>query len=311
MELHDPYTPLLEEIFLISDDEDTEDRKRQILRGTRDFVSQLRQAYRSSPSNVDYEDRHKRAAYLLAYYPHNIESLYHVLNELPKDEMKNVFDKLKIRACFLGAGPAPEVIGWLKYVSEYFSTPACAIAYILDKYVDDWRIGQDITRYHLAPQYWTNRKLGMIPLTFDFVNLPNFAATMEEYGSHKYTDLKIINAFRASNFFVMQNCLNDQLKPSKAFLKTIISLFSNMKSGAIFVLLDLKLPDFQRFMRELEVEVVKQNLGRVLLNVPNKPRTYQSNFETPHMLLEELFADEDGLIPRKNTSYYATVIQRI
>src|SRR5258706_3366777 len=126
MELHDPYTPLLQEIFLINDDADTDERKREIIRKSQKYVLELRQAYRSSPSDVDYSNRHKRAAYLLAYYPHNIESLYHVLNDLPFDEMEKTFDKSKIRACFFGAGPAPEVIGWLKYVEQYFSSPECA-----------------------------------------------------------------------------------------------------------------------------------------------------------------------------------------
>ncbi len=242
MELHDPYRPLLQEIFLINDDADTDERKREILRKSRKYVIQLRQAYRSSPSNVDYSDRHQRAAYLLAYYPHNIESLYHVLNKIPFEVMEKTFDKPKIRACFLGAGPAPEIIGWLKYVGQYFTTPDCAIAYILDKFVDDWRMGQDITRYHLAPNYWSDRTLGMIPLKFDFMKLPDFNVTPDQYEPNKYTDFKVINAFRASNFFVMQNCLNDQLTPSKEFLTTILSLFTNMNRGSIFVLLDLKIP---------------------------------------------------------------------
>src|SRR5258706_10830812 len=140
-------------------------------------------------------------------------------------------------------------------------------------------MGENITRYHLAPKYWTNRSLGMIPLKFDFMMLPDFNVNLDYYDPQKYTDYKIINAFRASNFFVMQNCLNDQLQLSKEFLTTILTLFTNMKRGAIFVLLDLKLPDIKSFMRTLESEVVEQQLGNVILSVPNQPRKYKSNFD--------------------------------
>lgn len=307
MELHNPYEPLLNEIFLINDDEDTDTRRRAILNASKPYLEEVRKAYKKSPSNVDYSCKHKRAAYLLAYYPHNIESLYRVLSHVPYDETGKIFDKAKIRACFLGAGPAPEVIGWLAYVAEGFSNPVCAVAFILDKYVSDWRVGQEITRYHLAPSYWKHT-LGMVPLQFDFMELPNFEATLE---NGDYTALKVINAFRSSNFFVMQNCLNDQLELSEKLLANLITIFTQMNAGSMFVLIDLMFPEIRKFMRKLETEIVKLGLGQVLLGVPDQPIEYSSNIDTPDVLIEELFEKRDDMRPRKKTRFNACVLQRI
>src|SRR5215207_2728027 len=111
MNLHDPYTLMLEALSEIMDF-DSEELVREGLRYSQEHVKKLRTAYRSSPCKVNYDSAQLRAAYLFAYYPHYVEVLYHVLRELPTEWLEYLY-KPTLKACFLGSGPAPEILGLL------------------------------------------------------------------------------------------------------------------------------------------------------------------------------------------------------
>lgn len=297
MRTHDPYTALLEELIDVND-LDTEQLLRESLRETQVYVKELRLAYCNSPANVDYKCRHKRAAYLLAYYPHYIEGIYHVLCKMPKDLMRQFFGVKKLRACFLGSGPSPEVLGWLAYLNEYVSELDFAVGYLLDKYCESWYKGQEITRYHLAPVYWPSGKLVTIPLEFDLFSSPS------------NWDVFVKHAFALSKFFVMQNCLNDQIGIPE-LLNSFLDIFREVTPGSLFVLIDLKYPKVQEFMRNVELEVQEQKLGVVHYSVDNGLIDFQSNIKVPPIIFEELLTGENRLIPRKSTKLYASILRRI
>ena len=90
MEQHDPYGPMLAELSDVND-ADSDELLRDSLRQSQEYVRRLRQAYRNSPSNVDFSCEHTRAAYLLAYYPHYIEVLYKILSAGPQKLLSDYF----------------------------------------------------------------------------------------------------------------------------------------------------------------------------------------------------------------------------
>lgn len=297
MKRHDPYGPMLAELSDVND-ADTDELLRDSLRQTQSYVSGLREAYRHSPSRVDYSCPHNRAAYLLAYYPHYIEALYHILCGAPQDVIVPFFSHEKLRACFFGAGPAPEALGWVAYLNEHVPTTECAVAYLLDKHNTGWHKGQEITRYHLAPVYWPQGKLITVPLKFDFLNLPDA------------WDARVERAVQISNLFVMQNCLNDQLDMSDQLLQNFLWIFEKISLGSIFIVADLNFQNVLDLMVKIETAVDENGLGVAIDSAASGIVKFRSRIKVPSIICEELLTGEENLIPRQYTRFYSSILVR-
>lgn len=300
MKRHDPYGQLLAELRRVND-ADTDMFFQESLQKSQPYVTALRLAYANSPSNVDFSCHHIRAAYMLTYYPNYIEPLYEILRLLPMETMQSVFGFDKLRGVFLGAGPAPEVLGWIAFLNDYIPQAKVAMAYLLDKYIHEWRTGQEITRYHLAPYYWPVGELIIRPLEFDFLKLD----TLQE--------AFVQRAIQISELLVMQNCLNDQLGNKGAILEMLKNIFAQTKPGALFILCDLNYQGAHEIMRELENHIIQMGMGQVLLPVKRNSKRYCACFDLPDILRQNLLTGDERkfLIPRKYTDCYYTVIQRV
>lgn len=300
MDRHDPYGVLLLEL-LDSNDCREEDLEEELTK-TQTYVKQIREAYSKSPSSVDYGDMYFRAAYLLAYYPKYTEVLYYVLQRVSRT-LSKLFEKDRVRACFLGAGPAPEVIGWIRYLNAFASTPVHAHAYLLDREICGWQKGQEITRYHLAPIYWPNGKLITSAHQFDFV-----ADDLEQ----QFENHMVQQAFLFSELFVMQNCINDQLRKRQRFLDNLVSIFWRMKPGSVFVIIDLPHEQVWKFMKDFERRVQMENIGEVICPAPKSVTARECSFAIPPLVQTILFdEDADRLRPPKQVRYRYSVIKRI
>ncbi len=89
MKQHDPYGPILNELRTLSDSEDVATFYVS-LRRLQPHVSELRKQYKKCPSKVDFSNEDTRLAYLLAYYPHYIEQIYRVLENLPESLLNRI-----------------------------------------------------------------------------------------------------------------------------------------------------------------------------------------------------------------------------
>lgn len=304
MEQHDPYGPMLAELRCANDC-DSEEGFQTKLEQAQPYVTDLRLAYKKSPSNVDFSCPHTRAAYLLAYYPNYIEPLYYTLSCLQSNVIENVFSGEKVRGLFLGAGPAPEVLGWIAFLNDYAPNARIAIANILDKYIHGWRVGQEITRYHLAERYWPRGKTIIRPMDFDFLSPDPDPNTIENLFFH--------DAVENSNLIVMQNCINDQLGDSETISNFLKYLFTNMSTGSLLVLIDIKYPSIRDFIRQLGTEISDDGMGDVLIPVQNHPIALRAKFDIPDIILENLLIGDKtrNLIPKKNTGIYYSAILRL
>ncbi len=297
---HDPYGVLLLELLDANDcrEEDLEDE----LKKTQVYVKQIREEYSRSPSSVDYSDMYLRAAYLLAYYPKYTEVLYHVLRRVSR-ELSELFERDRVRACFLGAGPAPEVIGWIRYLNDFTSVPTHAHAYLLDREVCGWQKGQEITRYHLAPIYWPNGKLVTSAHQFDFA-----ADGLEQ----QFENHMVQQAFLFSGLFVMQNCINDQLREMRQFLDNLVLIFQRMKPGSLFVIIDLPHEQVWRFMKDFERRVQTEGIGEVLCPASRSVTVRECSFAIPPLVETLLFDDDvERLRPPKQVRYRYSIVRRI
>lgn len=300
MPQHDPYGPMLEglrELNNIPND----DAFAESLELSQQYVTKLRESYLKSPSNVDFSCPHTRAAYLLAYYPNYIEPIYQILCELDDEVIKSVFYRKHMSGLFLGAGPAPEVLGWVKFINDHAKHIKQVTAYLLDKYVQGWRIAQEITRCYLAPYYWRGDLLTIEPMELDFLSS---LALEEPFVRH---------SIEISDLVVIQNCLNDQLANKDAVFAMLLNIFSKTAPGTIFVISDLHYDRVRQFIQNFTTQIEQQNLGKTLIEVKEQPRTISAQFSVPQPVLENLLTGDESkhLIAKKYTKFYYAVFQRI
>jgi hypothetical protein len=299
MQPHDPYGPMLEELCRLND-ADTEELFQSCLEQSQCYVTNLRIAYKKSPSNVDFSCQHTRAAYLLAYYPNYIEPIYETLCKIPQEFIQSAFAGEKLRGLFLGAGPAPEVLGWIAFLNEHLPDVRRATAYLLDKYIDGWRTGQEITRYHLAQHYWPNGHLTLRPMGLDFLNLEIL------------NDPFVQRSIKISNIVVMQNCLNDQLNNQSVILEMLKRVFVQCLPGTLFVIVDLQYQKIRDLIRKMQSIIVNEDLGQIVLPVAEGPILNKANIHIPPIILDHLLIGDASkyLIARENTWYYYAAFQR-
>jgi hypothetical protein len=295
---HDPYGPILTELYAINDLND-EDRIRESLQQTQTYVQSLRRAYRNTLCRVDYACLHHRAAYLLAYYPHYIEILHHILEGLPEEVVIQLFSDQNLAACFFGAGPAPEALGWISYLNAHIPVARQALAYLFDKHADSWSTSREITRYHLAPQYWLTGKLVTRSFQNDLIGLP------------LHWNKMIDQAVNTSRLFVLQNCLNDQLDMLDELQETLLWLFRQTPIGSLFVIADLNFDNVLAAMQEIEQSLVESGLGLVLRSAGEGLNKFQSQIRTHRVIAEELLTGDGDLVPRRQTRFHSLVLARI
>ena len=108
---------ILEEIFESIKKENNLQGEKEIshyLSKLKSNLVELRSAYRKVPVKIDYKDKKNQEVYLIAYFPHYTVPIFEVLEYINKDHpSKNIPKNL----CLIGAGPAPEVIGFLKFIN--------------------------------------------------------------------------------------------------------------------------------------------------------------------------------------------------
>lgn len=301
MRPHDPYSPILEALRVINCC-DTDDRLLERLRLSRPIVRDLRAAYSECPCHVDYSSEHTRAAYLLAYYPFYIEIIHTELSKLPEEFLPASWNNESLTACFWGGGPCPEVVGWLAYLSEHCPNIQSVIVYIFDKYAESWNICSEITRSFVLPSYWDgNLEIHAIPC--DLLDLDALSNPLAR------------EAITTSNFFVMQNWLNDQPGTSTSFdncesiIQNIMTMVENAPDDSLFLFADLNFTRVRNLYRVIERQVQIRRIARPILPVPEIRYSITPNIEFPPVL-DELFIGESGLIRRRYTRYFSTMIQK-
>jgi hypothetical protein len=298
IDAHDPYGPVLAELRLLcgSDDEAV---FRESLRKLQPNVIELRKQYKKCPSRMDFSDPEARLAYLLTYYPHYIEQVYHVLANVPG--METALNLEHLTACFFGPGPAPEALGLTMYLRDHCPQASRLTGYLLDKFVDEWRLGQELTRYHLAPVYWPEGKLVFKPLSFDFMN----TGCLREKA--------IFQAISGSHLLVMQNCLNDQMGNPKYAGVMALEILRHAEPGAIFLISDLDFDKIRELIARISQDISLQKLGEVILPVQEQPIELFSNFQVPAIIRECLLNGDENplLLPKRSSKVYFAIFKRI
>lgn len=301
MHRHDPYTPIIESLRYLNCCE-TEEQFLERLRLIRPIMRGLRKAYKCCPCQVDYSCENTRAAYMLGYYPYYIEIVHTELSNLSHNNFPSSWNNGLINACFFGGGPCPEIIGWLAFLSDHFPEIRSANAFVFDKYNESWKVCREITRLAVSPNYWDG-EINILPVPYDLLD----SETLRSEGA--------ITAIRSSNLFVMQNCLNDQPGSKDSFtncaqiISNLLFIIDQAPNGSLILVTDLNFPRSQFLMATLERETQQRNNAIPILPVKKACQTIIPALSS-HDLLNELFTGEDGLIKKKYTHYFSSLIYK-
>jgi len=111
-----------------------------MLKGLRGSSVQLWDSYRTQSVVVDYSAREIQAGYLLRYFvPYTL-----AINKLLIDS-NFLFAGESVSSCFVGAGPAPEAIGFLSFLATHNKSVTKANINLIDRTADQWDFSRGIT----------------------------------------------------------------------------------------------------------------------------------------------------------------------
>lgn len=241
--MKDLYQFILNDLRVLSKTQNNEKDFIQYLQSLQNEVKNLRQSYRNSSVSVDYSRAEVQAAYLITYYPQYAEMTRHILERVNKFHHNLFFfEQKQLKVCLFGAGAAPEAIGLVSFLSEYYPKVQSLEITVYDIFSDTWKIGQNITR-NIIPKLWQG-EFSFSTEQIDFCQLDSFRS--------------LENAIAKSQLFIFQNCLNE-LNNSDNFNLNIRYLLSKMPSNSFLVMADLriysKIGQFQSQVKQLIQEL--------------------------------------------------------
>jgi hypothetical protein len=195
-----------------------------------------------------------------------------------------LFEQKHLKVCLFGAGAAPEAIGLVSFLAEYYPKVQSLEITVYDIFSDTWKIGQNITK-NIIPKLWQ----GQFSFSTEQINFC-------QAGSF----ISLENALASSQIFIFQNCLNE-LDNFDSFNLNIRYLLSQMPSNSLFVMGDLriysKIGQFQFQVKQLIQELDFDS--QVLCVRHSEILDFITSITLPTIILQNLLTSNDGLIPRK------------
>jgi len=291
---HDPIQLIVQHLY---DSHGYDHEQRTLaLRQTREYIVSLREKYTRSPCVVDYRDPYYRAAYMIAYFPHHIETLHRVLEKLPTLSLEGIFDAVT-RVTFLGAGPAPELLGLSSYLAEHQPQVKELNATLIDA-SDLWTACRELCVGTLVPHYWQG-SIRVWEHHCDILRCPNCK------------DLVCYDSIMNSRLLVLQNCLNDMVHDREGTINSIGELIYRVMPGTIVVLIDLDFGPVVSLLRNLYKTMKDKPEVEILIAPGRAPDEFCSDFTLPPELAEHVFDNKEGAIPRVRTRYFSLVVKKI
>ena len=110
---------ILEEIFESIKEENNLEVEKEITHYLSKLKSNLvdvRNAYWNDLVKIDYKDKKNQEVYLIAYFPLYTVPIFKVLEYIKKEHPEIIIPQ---NLCLIGAGPAPEMMGFLKFINNY------------------------------------------------------------------------------------------------------------------------------------------------------------------------------------------------
>ena len=273
-------------------------------------VKRLRSSFHTNHVSVDYSNYNTQAAYLLAYYPHYVEMTYRALESLQQKDpslMQLVFDKKHLKVCLFCAGAAPEALGLLSFLRQFYPEVKSIVIYSYDLYSDTWRISQDITK-NIINNCFKDYHFALLSHHLDINQIDSF--------------FSIVSNIKDSNIFMFQNCLNEfgeNDKDLKTILENMKFLSENMPSHSFMFINDLRLYTQVNRIIDSIISIINDlnktnfddyNEQAFLIN-KSMEETFKSSIAISDNVTKYLLTGANNLIPRKIINYNYLSVYKI
>ncbi|WP_419546340.1 hypothetical protein [Microcystis sp.] len=302
-ELDNLYDLILENLSSLNKSQGKSLNIQSYLQSLQPDVKRLRSSFHTNHVSVDYSNYNTQAAYLLAYYPHYVEMTYRALESLQQKDpslMQLVFDKKHLKVCLFCAGAAPEALGLLSFVRQFYPEVKSIVIYSYDLYSDTWRTSQDITK-NIINNCFKDYHFALLTRTLNI----NYVKDVT----------KIMPTIESTDIFMLQNCLNE-LKTNQ--LQSIIFLLNYQPERSLLLINDLKKHKIaQNMERQIQSKISytklesKREYNQEIFRQFAGGNDFKSSLKLPSILRENLLTGEDGLIPREKTSYSYVCVYKV
>lgn len=242
-----------------------------------------------------YSDEMIQQAYMLFLFPYHIEPIFQELSLVNLDALFGARGHLSI--CLNGCGPAPELLGITRYVSERMPGVKRLDAHLCD--VNDWHKMQDLCREVALTDYRTRADLA-IAIYRKQVDLTGvLGGPLQEEDT--------------SNLYVFQNCLRDINFGGVGNTGTVDALmrtFINIPHGSVMVWLDLKYPLVRDIFQELEDRLDADRENAYVVRSRNNQGMYRKIDAAKPEFIQKI-ESESGWDGKDGKAYYSLVALRL
>ena len=280
---------MLEEIFESIKDENNLHGVKKIsnyLNKLKSNLEELRSGYHKVPVKIDYKDKKNQEVYLIAYFPHYTVPIYEVLEYINEYHPSlNIPSNL----CLIGAGPAPEIMGFLKFFNDQFKSHEHTFKINIELFdiVSEWgysrKILENIIR-NISP------KLKIYEFEDDISqNISNSSALLKRYRKNQYKRVVVI-----------QNIINEiEQQSHEVFIENIIKCYENLLAGSFLILIDLTYTVIFNVTYQLETRLMKDVIMR--FGGPGDVVNSRTGIFIPEIIENNLYDSE--LWPKKRVNY--------
>jgi len=264
-----------------------ERKQRQELSKLKPTVQQMRRGYHKT-GEIDYGSTEFHNAHLLVVYPHHVPLAFDALKRISGASSDL---PVNISIALVGGGAAPEILGFLRYMSWLNRDFRSLRVYVIDAY--RWEAEQKITQ-EIAHRLWPEITLRITPLVTPFDDSKAF-----------WTD-QVKRAIPSVDFVFIQNVISDFNPVQRSQAKTNINkMLSNMKSNAIMLIVDTHKRGVFDYLNQLRPSIDKTH--GVVHEVSKC--YFRTPIDTPNVVTESLLTNEQNLSPRKHINYAILAIQ--
>lgn len=303
------YRRILEALFEANNC-NTPDEQARYLQGLKPAALDLWNAYQQQTGihrSTRYDVTATQAAYMLRYFPSYSQLVPACLSDSTIAGL-TTFNEEGIGAVFFGAGPAPELYGFLQFLKANEPAAAMLRAHLFDVASDEWQLSREINVNRLLPLAW-NGETDVVAEEFDLAD----ANAVCNFSGRQW--------LQAANLVVFQNCLNEIPEDCHTVVRTnILEILRMMAGGRLLLIIErtgytasealLKSIEETLPAELFEVKIPGERVFDCRLINRMVPDVVTENLLTRIEEFRPLAPEECGLVLAGNISYHCLAIKR-
>ncbi len=272
------------------------------LKNLKNNLKVLRSAYRRKGRVIiDYKDKKNQEVYLIAYFPIYTVPIFEVLEYIIKnDPSLNIPQNL----CLIGAGPAPEIMGFLKFINNQFKSYEHSININIEliEIASEWDYARTILK-----RIYARKK---IRRKFSLSKLKIYKKDISKKISNSSVLLRRYRENQYKRVVVIQNIINEiEQQSHEVFIENVIKCYDNLVPGSFLILIDFQYSIILNVTNKLETRLKKDVIKS--FGLPGYKESW------PVIILPEIIENnlfdydyDSGLKPRRKVVYGSSIFYK-